>query len=392
MSPQLPLSLTKHVALVVETSNAYARGLLVGVRKYLATRPAWSIYIGEHSRQDTDLSWLEGWHGDGVIARIENEQTALQVRKLGVPVVDLSSARLALEFPCVETDDEMMARWAVRHFAERGIDNFAYCGDSRFGWSINRQEHFSHQVRAHGQGRLAHLFELSDSGTAADSRRALVDWLHSLPKPVGIWACYDIAGQELLEACKVANLAVPYSVAVLGVDNDELICNLTSPPMSSIQPDATSTGYLAAQLLDSMMVGAVVDPELYPIPPLRIEPRLSSDVLSVDDPLVVKALRWIREHADESIRVDDVTRQVNLSRRSLDYRFVGALGRTVHDEITRVRMSRVAELLLHTDWPLTRIAERLGFRQSEYMGVAFRRHVGRSPGEFRQLNGGTRSL
>ena len=376
----------RHVALLVETSNAYARGLLLGVRTYIADRPGWSIYIGEHSRQDTDLSWLEGWRGDGVIARIENEETALQVRRLGVPAVDLSSAGLAPEFPCVETDDEVIARWAVDHFSERGIENFAFCGDSRFGWSIKRQARFADHVRERG-GR-AHVFELSASRIAADNRRSLVAWLAALPKPVGVLACYDIAGQELLEACKIAGLSVPDSVLVLGVDNDELLCNLTSPPMSSIQPDTTRTGYLAAQLLDDMMSGAPTEAWMHLIEPLRIVPRQSSDLLAVDDAVVAGALRFIRERADANPTVEAVTRHVGLSRRALDYRFVALLGRTVHEEIVRVRMDRVAELLLQTDWTLPRIAERVGFSHSEYMGVAFRKHTGKAPGEYRRTNRG----
>ena len=375
---------TRHVALLVETSNAYARGLLVGVRRYLAARPGWSIYIGEHSRQDTDLSWLEGWSGDGVLARIENEETALQVRRLGVPAVDLSSAGLAPEFPCVETDDETIARWAVDHFAERGLEHFAFCGDSRFGWSVKRQARFADHVREHGGE--AHVFEMSASSTAADNRRSLVRWLQELPKPVGVLAAYDIAGQELLEACKIAELDVPDSVVVLGVDNDELLCNLTSPPMSSIQPDTTRTGYLAAQLLDDMMAGTALAPRLHLIEPLRIVSRQSSDLFSVDDPLVGKALRFIRDRSDDNVSVEAVLRHVGLSRRSLDYRFVGVLGRTVHDQIVRSRMDRVAELLLQTDWTLPQIAERLGFSHSEYMGVAFRKHTGKPPGEYRRAN------
>lgn len=384
--PPTDTSITRHVALLVETSNAYARGLLIGVRKYIAARPGWSIYIGEHSRQDTDLSWLEGWRGDGVLARIENKETALQVRRLGVPAVDLSSAGLAPELPCVETDDDTIARWAVEHFAERGIKHFAFCGDSRFGWSVKRQVRFLQHVNARGAD--AGLFELSASRVAGDNSRSLISWLRSLPKPVGVLACYDIAGQEILEACKIAELPVPDTVAVLGVDNDELLCNLTSPPMSSIQPDTTRTGFLAAQLLDEMMSGARLKPHLHLIEPLRVVGRQSSDLLAVDDPLVVKALRMIRERADHNPTVEGVTHYVGLSRRALDYRFVGLLGRTVHDEIARVRMARVADLLLQTDWTLPQIAEHLGFNHSEYMGAAFRKRYGKAPGEFRRANRG----
>jgi LacI family transcriptional regulator len=375
---------TRHVALIVETSNAYARGLLVGIRNYLVTHPEWSIYLGEHSRHETDLSWLDNWRGHGVIARIENQETADRVRQLGLPAVDLSAARLVPELPCVETDDDLIAQWAVEHFAARGLRHFAYCGDSQYSWSQKRGTRFAARVQELGLD--SHEFHIEPSGKLADDRWAMAEWLGSLPKPVGILACYDIAGQEVLEACKIAGLAVPDSVAVLGVDNDELICNLTSPPLSSIQSDATQTGFLAASLLDEMMSGQDVPAQLISIEPLRVVTRQSSDILSVSDPLVARALRIIRDHADEGIPVSTVEHQVGLSRRSLDYRFLQVLGRTVHEEILRVRMERLADLLIRTDWTLSQLAERQGFSHSEYMGVAFKKFTGKSPGEYRRAN------
>jgi LacI family transcriptional regulator len=374
----------RHVALIVETSNAYARGLLSGIRQYLAEVPGWSIYIGEHSRQDTDLSWLEGWRGDGALARIENKATARQVRKLGVPVVDLSAARLAPEYPCVETDDDTIARLAVEHFYDRGLRSFAYCGDARFAWSTKRMRSFATHARAIGSE--PYVFGLQPTGSAAGHRRSLVEWLSSLPRPVGVLACYDIAGQEVLEACKTARLKVPDDVAVLGVDNDELICALTSPPMSSIHPDAVGAGRLAASILEAMMNGAPQEPSLHLMPPLRIAARQSSDLLAVSDHLVARAVSFIRESATRNVSVSEVLKSVGISRTALDGRFTSVLGRTIHDEIVRVRMDRVTDLLITTDWTLPRIAERLGFPHSEYMGVAFRKQVGLTPSQFRKAN------
>jgi LacI family transcriptional regulator len=375
---------TRHVALIVETSNAYARGLLVGIKKYLVSHPGWSIYLGEHSRHESDLSWLEDWHGHGVIARIENEETAELIRRLDLPAVDLSAARLVPSLPCVETDDDVIAQWAVEHFAVRGLRHFAYCGDSRFGWSVTRGARL--RARVGELGFDAHEFLIDPSGKLADDRLQMARWLADLPKPIGILACYDIAGQELLEACKIAGLSVPDSVAVLGVDNDELICNLTSPPLSSIQPDTTRTGFLAASLLDEMMSGVGAPADLHLIEPLRVVTRQSSDIVSVADPLVARALTLIRDGADDGLRVADVQRHVGLSRRSLDYRFQRIIGHTVHDELTRVRMERLADLLIRTDWTLPQLAERLSFSHSEYMGVAFKKFSGRSPGEYRRAN------
>jgi LacI family transcriptional regulator len=375
---------TRHVALIVETSNAYARGLLVGIKKYLVSHPHWSIYLGEHSRHETDLSWLDSWRGHGVIARIENQETADRVRELGLPAVDLSAGRLVPELPCVETDDDLIAQWAVEHFAVRGLRHFAYCGDSQFGWSVKRGARFA--ARVHEMGFDCHEFRIEPSGKLADDRWEMAEWLLALPKPIGILACYDIAGQELLEACKIANLAVPDSVAVLGVDNDELICNLTSPPLSSIQSDTTQTGFLAASLLDEMMSGQAVPPQLIPIEPLRVVTRQSSDTLSVSDPLVARALQLIRDRADYGVPVSTIEHHVGLSRRSLDYRFLQVLGHTVHEEILRVRMERLADLLIRTDWTLSQLAEHQGFSHSEYMGVAFKKYTGKSPGDYRRAN------
>jgi LacI family transcriptional regulator len=379
-----PAGTTRHVALLVETSNAYARGLLVGVKKYLVHHPGWSIYLGEHGRHETDLSWLDSWRGQGVIARIENEQTAKHVKRLGLPTVDLSAARLLPDLPCVETDDDVIAQWAVDHFTVRGLKRFAYCGDSRYGWSIKRGLRFSEHVREHGVE--PYEFHIEPSGTLADDRFAMAKWLADLPKPIGILACYDIAGQELLEACKIANVAVPDDVAVIGVDNDELICNLTSPSLSSVQSDTTGTGFLAASLLDEMMSGRVLEPQLHLIKPLRVVTRQSSDILSVSDPIVSRALQFIRDRVDWGTPVTSVQRHVGLSRRSLDYRFVQTLGRTVHEEITRVRMERLADLLIKTDWTLPQLADRLSFSHPEYMGVAFKKFTGKSPGEYRKAN------
>lgn len=375
---------TRHVALIVETSNAYARGLLVGVRKYLASHPGWSIYLGEHSRQESDLSWLEDWRGHGVIARIENEETAGLIRRLGLPAVDLSAARLVPGVPCVETDDDVIARWAVEHFAVRGLRHFAYCGDSRFGWSVKRGARL--RARVSELGFDAHEFLIDPTGTLADDRLQMAEWLAGLPKPIGILACYDIAGQEILEACKIAGLSVPDAVSVLGVDNDELICNLTSPPLSSIQPDTTRTGYLAASLLDDMMAGVETPTDLRLIEPLRVVTRQSSDLVSVADPLVARGLQLIRDRAHDGLRVSDVEKHVGLSRRSLDHRFRRAIGHTVHAEINRVRMERLADLLVRTEWTLPHLAERLSFSHSEYMGVAFKKFSGMSPGEYRRAN------
>jgi LacI family transcriptional regulator len=234
---------THHVALLVETSNAYARGLLGGIRSYVTDRGGWSIYLAEHSRYETDFSWLENWQGDGLLARVESEETAAFIERIGLPTVDLSAGRLLPQLPGVETDDAEIAKMAVDHFTERGLTHLAFYGDERFQWSLERAEAFERHARQ--RGSQAHVHSSRLDGSRAVDRARLAEWLIALPKPVGVLACYDSAGQEVLEACALAGLAVPDVVAILGVDNDELIVNLTSPPLSSIEPDVAATGYLA---------------------------------------------------------------------------------------------------------------------------------------------------
>lgn len=369
------------MALLVETSNAYGRGLLRGIQEYVVANPGWSLYLVEHSRLDTDLTWLDGWRGDGVIARIENAEIADFVRRLALPTVDLSAGQLVQGLPGVETDDHVIARWAVEHFVERGLTNIGFCSDPRYAWSVKRGAAFREHAALLGLD--AYEYMLKPLGSRTVDRLRLVNWLTGLPKPVGILACYDIAGQDVLEACNIAGLRVPYEAAVLGVDNDELLASLSSPPLSSIEPDTRRTGFLAAELLEKMMRGHHAEPGLRFIPPRRLVVRQSSDVFAVEDELVGRALELIRERSTRHVTVEEIHRAVGLSRRALDLRFMEHLGRTVHAEITRSRMERVAHLLSTTDWTISRISRKLGFSHVESMGVAFKRFFGKTPGQYR---------
>jgi LacI family transcriptional regulator len=220
---------------------------------------------------------------------------------------------------------------------------------------------------------------------AVAEKRRIVDWIAALPRPIAIMGCYDFKAQEVLDACRQLNVAVPTEVAVLGVDNDRLICELSEPTLSSIIPDTKRTGYEAANLLDRMMSGELVATNAPLITqPLGIHVRESTDTVAIDDEAVAKALQYIRRHASANIRVTDILRHIDLSRRALEHRFAKWVGHTPHEEIQRVRMNRVKELLRDTELTLQQIAERMGFEHPEYLGAAFKREVGVSPGEYRK--------
>ncbi len=372
----------RQVALLIETSNDYARGLLQGIVHYIREHQPWSFHLMEQGRGDDPPPWLDRWKGDGIIARIETPRIARAVVRAGLPAVDVSAARLVPELPWVETDDAQISRLAAEHLLERGFKNFAYCGDARFNWSVWRESHFRAQIEA--AHHRVHLFrpKVASANLGAQVGE-LRRWLQALPKPIGIMACYDIRGQQVLDACRSAQLAVPGEVAVIGVDNDALLCELASPPLSSVIPNTHRTGYEAAALLDRLMTGKRVPAAPHLIVPLGVAARQSTDVLAVDDRDIARAVQFIREHACAGINVGDVLRAVPLSRRVLEQRFQRLLGRTPREEILHVRLNRVQQLLAETDLPLYLIAERTGFDHVEYLSVVFKRETGHTTSDFR---------
>lgn len=368
---------------MIETSNAYGRGLLQGVVHYIREHRPWSFHLLEQGRGEAPPDWLGRWRGDGIIARIETPRIAQAIVQAGIPTVDVSAARLVPALPWVETDDRQIARAAAEHLLERGLPHYAFCGDARFNWSKWREEAFVRRLGEVGHRVQIHRPE-PHRGDLARQRQALARWLTELPKPVGVMAAYDIRGLELLDTCRTLGLAVPDEVAVIGVDNDALLCELASPPLSSVIPNTRQAGYVAASLLERLMAGERLPPAAHLIPPLGVASRQSTDVLAVDDRDVARAVRFIREHACAGIKVGDVLRAVPLSRRVLEQRFRRRLGHTPHEEILFVRLQRVQQLLVETDLPLYLVAERTGFDHVEYLSVVFRRETGSTPSAFRQ--------
>ncbi|MEM9644769.1 MAG: substrate-binding domain-containing protein, partial [Planctomycetota bacterium] len=215
----------------------------------------------------------------------------------------------------------------------------------------------------------------------------LVKWIRGLPRPIAIMGCYDFKAQQVLDACRQLNIAVPEEVSVLGVDNDHLICELSEPTLSSIIPDTKRTGFEAAELLQRMMSGeSVSTDEPLITQPLGIEIRESTDTIAIEDESVAKALQYIRRHANNNIRVTDILRYVSLSRRSLEHRFKKCVGRSPHEEIQRVRIRRIKSLLSETTLSIQQIATQGGYEYGEYMSAAFRRETGMTPSEYRVKN------
>ncbi|WP_428937264.1 substrate-binding domain-containing protein [Fontivita pretiosa] len=374
----------KRVALLIESQIAPRRRMLEGVARYVHEHEPWDIYLKPYGVDYSLRQWARNWSGDGIIAAIwtDRPQHLLQAE---VPVVDLVGC--LPDAPLVHTNDLSVGRLAADHLLERGYRNFAFVGYES-AWSVARQRGFEQRIRDFGCTSEIHQFiitRLASSGPRAWERRQtqLANWVRKLPKPIGVMTCTDLLGQQFLEACSRADVAVPEQVAVIGADNDELICAVSIPPLSSVIINDLQRGYQAAALLDRLMAGLPPPQEPVYIEPAGVVARASTDILAIADQAVVAALRFIRDHACEPIGVNDVVQHVPMSRRMLERRFHRAVGRSIHDEIVRVRLNRAVELLCATELKLETIAARTGFNTASYMGAVFRRLLGMTPGCYR---------
>lgn len=375
----------RSVALVIETSNEYARGLLRGILRYQQEHEKWTIDLPEQHRGADPPRWLRTYSGHGIIARIETKSIARAVRATQLPAVDVSSAREVPNIPWVETDDTKIAQLAVRHFLEKGFRHLAFCGESSFNWSRWRRDAFVAEAKQAGINPLVFDVDDDSSGTTwPHARRRLMRWIAELPEPCGLMAAYDSLARRLVDLCVQVSRPVPESVAILGVDDDPLLCQLATPPLSSVIPDSEGAGYAAAEQLDAIMSGKKIQRLKTLLPPLGIATRQSTDTLAVDDQNISKAAHYILAHACDGIQVGDVVEQTKLTRRTLETRFKKVLNKTPHELITITRLSKAERLLRETTLTLDQIAARCGLEYPEYLSVLFRKHRNMTPGEYRQ--------
>ncbi|MEI6035363.1 MAG: DNA-binding transcriptional regulator [Verrucomicrobiae bacterium] len=386
MKTILPIKAPLRVALLIETSNGYGRGLLKGISHYIREHERWQVYLCDQDWGASPDFALRRWKGDGIIARIETPAIATALRGVKIPTVDVSSSRLMPKIPWFENDYPAIAKLAMEHFTARGFKRFAFCGDKRYQWAQWIRDHFTSMVRA--AGYPCYVIEPNcHSALGNESElQEITAWVKSLPKPIALLACNDFAGRGVLEACRIASIQVPDEIAVLGQDNDEVFCELSTPPLSSIQQNSARIGYEAAAGLVGLMRGETLSNEGIFVPPIGIVTRQSTDVLAIEDRSVVQAVRFIREHACEGINVKDVLKAIPQSRRLLESKFRKVLGHTPHDEILNIQLAKVKLLLVETDHSMESIAERTGFNYVEYLSVAFKRIFGMPPSEYRKLN------
>lgn len=386
---------TPRVALLIESSRSYGRELLMGIAKYVRIHGPWSIEFEEGDPGEHFPKWFGRWKWDGVIARVSTPAMAGILGRTGVPVVDLSGSLPEAGFPRIRSDEEAVGRMAADHLLERGFKNFAFCGFNGTDWSDLRRANFARRVEQAGFTCQAfenpgpqQSFSISDYEEHGERHEQdLMAWLQALPKPCGIMACNDARGRQVLNCCREVGLAVPDEVAVIGVDKDEIFCELSDLPLSSVILNTQQIGFEAAVLLARMMAGESDVPSSIRVQPMGVMARQSTDVLAIDDRHIAAALKYIREYACDGLDVESLLRAIPLSRSVLERRFSQILGNSPKAEILRVRLDRVCRLLVESDLPLAEVAQKAGFEHPEYMSRLFKKKMGITPGEFRKNPG-----
>ena len=389
----------KRVALLIRREGNYSQAILRGIQRYVVTVGGWHCEGADPL--PTSLKALSGWQPDGILGGFFDQSAAILAAKIGCPVVDTFGWFAEPTFPIALCGDSIIGAMAAEHLLDRGFRTFAYAAYEWWPYSRRRSEAFFAAVKAAGDYPFFRYDQGPRSRWAQTAWAAADDhlrgWVKKLPKPIGVMATNDHWGVRLIEACRLENIRVPEDVAILGVDDDRLLCGFVSPPLTSIDTGSERVGYAAAKMLDEMMnrkTGLVVaaSPEAQLIEwvsPIGVVTRQSTDVLAITDPVLAEALRYIRENATlrhrdgRKIDVTSVANHVAVPRRRLERRFHALLGRGPHQEIQRVRVNAAIEMLVRTDLAMPAIAKRSGFSSHGRFLKVFRQATGQTPSAYR---------
>jgi LacI family transcriptional regulator len=371
------------VMLLIDTSSVYGRELIEGIGRYAAEHGPWSIYHEDRGLFDPLPPLLKGWKGDGIMARSVRKADLKRLLATGLPVVELF-ADFALSPPQVCPDEEMIGKLAVDHFLDRGLRSLAFFASDWAWWIDTRRDAFTGAIRKCGLPCEYVELRAQRKSKKRIAESELIRWLDSLPKPCGVFCACDVYASQVTNACRRSGIAVPSQIAVLGVDNDPVICSVSFPPLSSIDLHSKAVGYEAAALLDRMMAGHLPPKRTVLVEPGQVVTRESTDIMAVEDADVAQAIRLIREHACRGLHVTEVAKAVGLSCRALQQRFQRILQRSPKEEVMRVQIERAKMLLSQTDMNVELVSKRCGFAAFEYFVRAFRRETGATPRRYRK--------
>ena len=379
----------KRVALVLSLNKRFDRKVLEGVTRFVHESGVWSVFLED--APGAKIPDFRRGNFDGVIADLDDPQIPLRVSGLDIPVVGIggldAECPLRRAVSTVGTNNRKLAVLAAEYLMRLGLRSFGYCGvpvQTVDPWNRERQETFVARLAEEGRACSVYAGRYNPSHSWEQLLRSLFAWLDPLPKPVGVMAANDVRARHVLEACRRFGLRVPDDVAVIGVDNDELICTLATPPLTSIVQGTEEIGYRAAGLLDRLMRRRTRSVTNLLVDPVTVVERASTDLVATGDHVAAAALTFIRQNACGGLGVPQVARGIGVSRSTLDGHFKRVVGRSVHDEIQRVQLNAARSLLASTDLPLDEIARRCGFCHAQYLATLFHRACGQTPGQYRR--------
>ncbi|MGA9295039.1 MAG: DNA-binding transcriptional regulator [Ignavibacteriaceae bacterium] len=375
----------KRIVLLVETSRAFGRGLIMGIARYSKIYGPWSFYK-EPIDLKSSIPHLTGWKPDGIIMR--DSLVTKELLNLKIPtILAIHDSSYPKNLPVIKTDSQSIAKLASDHLIEKGLKNFAFFGFDNYDWLKERRFYFSRfNTEA---GYYTHIYiprKKIKKDEWEREQQEVSDWVNALPKPVGVFACNDDHGQHILEVCKLINLKVPEDVAVIGVDNDPMICDISDPPLTSIALNVEAAGYEAAKLMDNMIDSQTLTGRQVIVSPSYIVQRQSTDILAVKDNNVSKAMQFIKKNAKNKISVEDVVKATNVNRRVLERRFKTAIHRSIYDEIQNIRVELIAKLLIETDLSISQITSYFNFTDAEHISRYFKRKKGMGLRGFRKCH------
>lgn len=375
------------VILLIKPEGAFDRRLLLGIAKYAHLHGPWAIFHEVEQRKRNPRTF-KNLGANGIIADIRETPKMVSLFGLDIPIITIGNPALDDSiFPNIISNADMISKMGAEHFFERGFKHFGFCNYQDFYWSVHRAGAFEFYVnRAGFDCDIYHRISSQEQLSWEKEQRLLMKWLQALSKPVAIMACNDDFGRQVLEACKLGNIAVPEEVAVLGVDNDEIICNLTDPPLSSVHLNTEKAGYEAAELLERLMHGENMSGQMVITEPTHIEVRKSTDILAIEDVEVAEAMRFINKNFRFPIQVENVAEAIGLSRRCLSTRFKKAIGSTINCEISKTRIKHIKFMLSDTRLSIGEIASKFGFQGIEKLSRFFYRETGMTPTEYRKKN------
>ena len=379
--------------LLSDFTESFSYNLLKGVLAYSKSHEPWVVCRMPPSykltyRIEGVLKWAKTWQADAIIGRFDNEDNVELFRQHGIIAIAQDYKARFENIPNITGDYRKTGKMAAEFFLNKGFQHFAFYGYRDTVWSQERCEGFYECIAERGFGNNFHAYqEQSLDDLWFYEAPPLLSWLKSLPHPTALMACDDNQGNRITEICKVNNIKVPDKIAILGVDNDEIICNLSDPPLSSISHNIVRGGFEAAELIDRLLNDEEnnrQDMQDVVIQPINIVNRLSTDFYSTTDMHIHTALKYIHQNIASDITVSDIVKQVPLSRRLLEIRFKQVTQQSIHKYIFNLRMERFAQLLLASDAPIADVAEQVGINNLKNLSRQFKILKKVSPNEYRK--------